>query len=231
MADLQRRFNAVMLGSNFFKPLYHATAFTLPYIPVIANEDPDHIQLFQWGLIPFWVKNEKIAQGMRMHTFNAKAETIFEKPSFRTAIKTNRCLILVDGFYEWHELKKKKYPYYIRLSSRDAFALAGIWDSWTDKNAGKVHKTCSVITTQANSLLERIHNTRKRMPVILKKEKEGEWLQKDLTPDQIKSFFEPYNSKKMEAFPVSKLITAKGVNSNVPEVQKEFHFAELSKTM
>jgi len=81
---------------------------------------------------------------------------------------TKRCLVLADGFYEWREEGGKKYPYYISLTSNDAFALAGIWDKWLNSRTGEMKETFSIITTRANPLLERIHNTRKRMPVILR---------------------------------------------------------------
>ena len=109
--------------------------------------------------MPFWTKDEVAAERIRTQTLNARAETIHQKPSFRASIMTKRCLVLVDGFYEWREEGKKKYPYYISLASNDAFALAGIWDRWLNNSTGEVKDTFSIITTRANPLLERIHNT------------------------------------------------------------------------
>lgn len=85
-------------------------------------------------------------------------------------MKTKRCLVLVDGFYGWRDEDRRKYPHYMRLANHDAFALAGIWDTWVNGDTGEAKKTFSIITTRANPLLERIHNTRKRMPVILERE-------------------------------------------------------------
>ena len=138
-----------------------------------------------------------------------------------------RCLVLVDGFFEWHERKGKKYPHYIRLTSGEAFALAGIWDSWLNRNTGEILATFSIITTQANPLLEKIHNTKKRMPVVLPSGKEKIWLAPGLERDEIASRLVPCDEGAMEAWPVSKLITTRGADKNVPEVMERFDYDEL----
>lgn len=140
--DLQVRFSAVFANLESFEPVYSANAFSFPKIPVISSEDREHIQLFCWGLIPFWVKDVPSAHAIRGRTLNARAETIFEKPSFRQQIRSKRCLILADGFFEWRYEKKLTYPYYIRLADHSAFAIAGIWDSWTNPETGELIKTC-----------------------------------------------------------------------------------------
>ena len=180
--------------------------------------------------MPFWAKDERTADNIRMKTFNAKAETIFEKPSFRTSIKSKRCLVLVDGFYEWQHKSGNKYPYYIRLADESAFALAGIWDRWENKSTGEEERTFSIITTEANPLLAEIHNTKKRMPVILKQADEQNWLAVDLEVDDIKSLLQPYDGDDLKAHTVSRLITAMGKNKNVEEVQKPYEYKELKNT-
>jgi putative SOS response-associated peptidase YedK len=177
--------------------------------------------------VPFWIKDESAAERIRTKTLNAKAETIHRKPSFRASIMTKRCLVLVDGFYEWREEGEKKYPYYIHLVNNDAFALAGIWDKWLNTNTGEVKSTFAIITTRANPLLERIHNTRKRMPVILKREDENKYLEKDLSASEIDAFLQPYDDKEMQAHTVSRLISTKRANTNVPEAMREFKYDEL----
>lgn len=226
-AYLETRFHATFKEPEKLKPIYHSSAFTTPYLPIIANTDPGHIQFFQWGLIPFWVKDEDKANKIRFNTFNAKSETVFEKPSFKVAIKNKRCLVLVDGFYEWQEVKGKKYPYYIKMANSEAFALAGIWDIWENKTTGDKKNTFSIITTRANPLLEKIHNKKKRMPVILKPEDEQRWLSDELDVDGINSLLVPYDEQELEAYTVSKLISTRGQNSNVPEVMKRFEYGEL----
>jgi putative SOS response-associated peptidase YedK len=224
---MESRFNAVFIDPSAYKPIYHSSAFRTPVHPIITNEAPDRIQFFSWGLIPFWVKDEAKARKIVFNTFNARAETIFEKPSFKFSINKKRCLVLVDGFFEWHEAKGNKYPYHIRLTDSEAFALAGIWETWENKKTGEQKNTFSIITTTANPLLERIHNTKKRMPMILKTEDEERWLDNTLTPEDIKSILIPFDENALEAFTVSKLISSRSQNTNVPEVQKKVEYDEL----
>jgi len=225
--QLEIRFDARFRDREKFKPVYSASAFTFPYMPIISNEEPDTIDYYQWGLIPFWVKDEISAKQIRSRTLNARSETIFQKPAFRHAIRTHRCLVLVDGFYEWRHANHRKYPYYIRLSDGDAFALAGLWDSWLDMKTGEYIKTFSIITTVANPLLEKIHNTRKRMPVIIKRLDEKKWLNKEMTEDEIESLMSPYDDSEMEAHTVSKILTKMGFNTVEPLVLERFQYSEL----
>jgi putative SOS response-associated peptidase YedK len=224
---LEKRFDARFAEPELYRPIYHASAFTTPMWPVICDKDAGEIRFLQWGLIPSWVKDEASAEKLRFKTFNARSETIFEKPSFRGVILKKRCLILVDGFFEWHEHKGRKYPHYIRLTSGEAFALAGIWDSWLNRATGEILSTFSIITTEANPLLEKIHNTKKRMPVVLPSDKEKAWLEADLERDEIASLLVPLDERAMEAWPVSKLITTRGADKNVPDVIERFDYDEL----
>lgn len=225
--SIEIRFETKFRDRERFKPVYSASAFSFPYMPVISNEEPDTINFFKWGLVPFWVKDENSAKRIRSRTLNARAETIFEKPAFRHSIRSKRCLVLVDGFYEWRQENNRKYPYYIHLGNRDAFALAGIWDSWVGDKAAESLNTFSIITTQANPLLEKIHNTRKRMPVILKESDERRWLEPELSQDQIESMLIPFDADKMEAHTVSKMITKLGFNTTEPLVVERYQYSEL----
>ncbi len=225
--QLEERFNAKFESPGIFKQAYHVSAFSLPAVPVITDEKHQIIQQLKWGLIPFWVKDEKTAKSIRMNTFNARAETIFEKPSFKHSIMNKRCIVLADGFFEWREVEVKKIPYYIRLTDHRAFAIAGIWDSWHNKAKDEGHHTFALITTQANPLLERIHNTKKRMPVILEPEAEERWLSDGLSKEEINSLMAAYDDSKMEAYTVSKLVSQRGKNTNIPEVIEKFDYEEL----
>jgi putative SOS response-associated peptidase YedK len=227
LRDLERRFQAESAEPNLYRPIYHVSAFSIPYLPVIDNEDNGLIQFFQWGLIPFWTKDETAAGRIRFRTFNARAETIHTRPAFRLSIKSKRCLVPVDGFYEWREMNKKKYPYYIRLVDHNIFALAGIWDTWVNKTTGEMKNTFSIITTKANPLLEKIHNVRKRMPVILRQEDEGKWLSENLDASEINTLLTPYDENQMEAHTVSKWISRRGVDTNRPEVMEEYEYEAL----
>jgi putative SOS response-associated peptidase YedK len=224
---IEDRFGVRFVQSESFRPVYSASAFDFPSLPVISSEDSDHIISMQWGLIPFWVKDRESAVKMRQLTPNARAETLFEKPAFRSSIQAKRCLILVDGFFEWRHIDNRTYPYYIRLKSRAPFALAGIWDSWTDPETQATLKTFSIITVKANSLLEKVHNTKKRMPAILPPEKERGWIKGIVDRDSIQSWLAPYQADEMEAYPVSRLVNKLGFNTEHPDVLRRLDYPDL----
>jgi putative SOS response-associated peptidase YedK len=171
--ELEHRFRAKFENESAYTPSIF-NGFQFPKTPVIANDRPETIAMFNWGLIPSWAKDKEI----RKNTLNARIETIAEKPSFRSYVK-QRCLILVDGFYEWQwldEKGKQKQKYEIGMPDDSAFALAGIWSDWLDKETGELMRTYAVLTTEANELMSRIHNSKKRMPVIIHPSNENEWL-------------------------------------------------------
>lgn len=209
---------------------YYASGFDYPKMPVITNELPERIQEYRWGLIPAWTKTEFEAMAIRAKTLNARSDTIFEKPSFRTAIRQRRCLIPADGFYEWREFNGKKYPYYIFLKDKEIFSFAGIWEPWIDSATGEVLKTFSIITTEANPLMEKIHNTKKRMPLILPRDLERDWLQNGLSNEAIQGLMKPFDESLMEAYTISKLITSRNSDRNVRAIQEFFKYPELSET-
>jgi putative SOS response-associated peptidase YedK len=169
----------------------------------------------------------KAAGEMRLKTMNARAESIYEKPSFRHAAEQKHCLILADGFFEWQEYQGKNYPYYIRLKDHDPFAMAGLWDNWVDKETSEELRTYTVITTKANPLMEKIHNKKKRMPVILRRDNEEDWIRASLKKVSAQAFLTPYDEHEMEVFTISRLITSKQRNPNVPEVLLPFMYPEL----
>jgi putative SOS response-associated peptidase YedK len=126
----------------------------------------------RWGLVPFWAKDPAIGNGM----INARAETVAEKPAFRAAYRRRRCLVLADGFYEWYREGSVKIPYFISLASEDPFAFAGLWELWRNKETGESLQTATLLTTQANDFLAKLHH---RMPVILDAERAERWLAGD----------------------------------------------------
>jgi putative SOS response-associated peptidase YedK len=125
---IETRFGVKFVQAEIFEPVYSASAFTFPLMPVVTDENPSQVVLMQWGLIPFWVKDEENAIKIKQYALNARSETIFTKPMFKHSIQSKRCLVLVDGFFEWRHISNKRYPYYIRLVDHEPFALAGIWD-------------------------------------------------------------------------------------------------------
>lgn len=221
---LEKRFGASFEAPDSYEPSHHRAAFSSPAHPVITDSEPGRIRLFEWGMIPRWAKDASQASEVRKGTYNAKAETVFQKPSFRSSIMERRCLVLADGFFEWQKVGSRKYPYYIRLKSKEAFAIAGIWDEW--KAGGDTRNTFSVMTTEANPMMARIHNTKKRMPVMLRRKDEARWLEKGLAPDEIGAMLRPYADDEMEAHTVARLLTSRE-RRNVPEVIAPFEYEEL----
>jgi len=138
-------------------------------IRVAGDGDQRELVMLRWGLVPFWAKDPSI--GNRM--INARAETVAEKPSYRAAFRHRRCVVLADGFYEWRRENDVKTPYYISLASEEPFALAGLWEDWTDKATGESLQTTTLITTAANEFMQPLHH---RMPLILKARTATEWL-------------------------------------------------------
>ena len=138
---------AKMIEKNLKEARYNAAPSQA--LPVVTNQQPDALQFFSWGLQPFWAKEAKAVK----RAINARAETLAEKPMFRNLLKSKRCLVPADGFFEWQKTKEGKVPHRIMLKSEELFTFAGLWDAWTDKQTGKVLHTFSIITTVANELV------------------------------------------------------------------------------
>lgn len=134
----------------------------------VNNDGQRRAEVMRWGLIPFWAKDSKV--GARM--INAVGETLSTKPAFRAAFKKRRCLVLADGFYEWKKDGNRRLPTYIYPKNNEPLAFAGLWETWKSSE-GPVIRSCTIITTSANSFIEPIHN---RMPVILSGETQALWL-------------------------------------------------------
>lgn len=172
-------------------------------VAVVPNDGKNKLDFYVWGLIPSWSKDPKI--GSRM--INARAETLAEKPSFRTAFRRRRCLVLADGFYEWRlEGKgKPKTPMYIKLALHKPFAFAGLWESWNSKDGSNI-LSCTIVTTRPNSFLENIHN---RMPVILPEDTYSLWLQEgEAETKRLSEILLPYTKEEMIAYPVSRTVNS-----------------------
>ena len=145
------------------------------FIAAIRNsgDNQPELAMFRWGLVPFWAKDPSI--GARM--INARAETVAEKPSFRNAYRKRRCLILADGFYEWHKGADGKTPWLISLADGSPFAFAGLWEHWDSKDSDESLQTTTIVTTAANEFMSQLHH---RMPVVLQPGNAGRWLQGDM---------------------------------------------------
>lgn len=206
-------------------PLFYLiSGFAHPVLPIVKQ---DGIFMFEWGLIPEWVKDHQSAVEMQNRTLNAVGETVFDKPSFRKSIVTKRCLLGVNGFYEWQEYKKSKYPYLIQIKSEEIFSLGCIYETWVDQSTGEIRNTFSLVTTPANPLMEKIHNLKKRMPLIIAKSDEAKWIDPSLTREEIEKLIKPYPEEDMQAFTVSKLANNVRNERNVPEIIEKVEYEEL----
>ncbi len=169
-------------------------------LAAVIRQKPDtrnELIMMRWGLVPHWAKDMKIGYKM----INARAETVADKPSFRSAFKQRRCLIPSDGFFEWqHAANKTKQPYFIKMKNGDLFAYAGLWESWQDPESGKTVESFTIITTGANTIVTKIHD---RMPVILRPEQYGHWLSPTTEQSFLKNLLGPFDPFKMTAYPVS----------------------------
>ena len=167
------------------------------YVAAVRHDEDQQRELvmLRWGLVPFWAKDASI--GNRM--INARAETVAEKPAYRAAYRHRRCVVLADGFYEWCRDGDTKTPWFISLASGEPFALAGLWENWTDKESGDALQTTTLITTAANEFMTPLHH---RMPVILESNTAGEWLagSNDLL-DDVASI-----TPKLQAWPVDRRV-------------------------
>lgn len=193
-----RKSDIVEIYQDILNEQYHVNAFNFPRYPIVTASD--EMQVYQWGLIPFWVKSEKDADKIRRMTLNARADTLFQKPSFRESVMKKRCLVPSTGYFEWRHEKNKKIPYYIYVKDEPIFSMAGLYDTWLDKSTGELLTTFSIITTDTNPLTDYIHNTKHRMPAILSKEDEEKWLDPGLSQNEIATLLEPIDAEKMDAY-------------------------------
>lgn len=209
---------------------HFVSGFAHPELLIFANDKPFEPQTFQWGLIPFWTKDLKAAQTIANQTLNARSETIFEKPAFREAAKGKRCLIYIDAFYEYHHFKGKTFPFHIAMKDGAPLSVAGLWDEWVDKETGEIHKTVSIVTCEANSIMARIHNNPKaegaRMPVILSREDQDKWLSPLLNKEELIQLAKPFPEELLEYHTVKRILGKDGIG-DVPEAEEKFVYQDF----
>ena len=190
----------VLADVPHLEPRYNiAPTNTVATILRSNSQNDREFKWLRWGLIPHWAKEQKIGNKL----INARAETVAQKPSFRSAFRRSRCLIIASGFYEWQRAENKKQPFYIQQIDCLPFALAGLWSTWQSSEVETID-TCTIITTKANEIMQPIH---KRMPVILKSDDYEKWLDPTIQqPELLQPLLQPYDSNKLKAYPVSTLV-------------------------
>lgn len=195
---LDNRFK-VEIGEQI-KPNYNAAPTQT--MPVITDSG---LELMRWGLIPKWAKDEKIGYKL----INARAESVFEKPIWKSVITRNRCLIPANGFYEWQKREDGKQPFFIHPRDEKVFCFAGIWETW--QHDGAEWHTYSILTTEPNREMRSVHN---RMPVILHRQNEAQWLEAD-TREDIEPLLVPYEDNGLEMYEVSKEVNTVTTNNSL----------------
>ncbi|WP_309897252.1 SOS response-associated peptidase [Archangium sp.] len=197
---LAREFALTGIRTALERPRYNLAPTQL--MPVVINDGTRMLDAYRWGLIPSWAKEASIANKL----INARGETVAEKPSFRSALKRRRCLVLVDGWFEWKQSTKPKTPYYFHREDGLPMAFAGLWEEWTAPDTGEVLRTCTLITTGPNTLMAPIHD---RMPVILSPEARERWLDPEpLEASVLQPLLVPNEDEPLEAWEVARVVNS-----------------------
>jgi putative SOS response-associated peptidase YedK len=185
---------------------------------VITADEPDVIQPMHFGLVPYWAADTKL----NMSTMNARAEEVLQKKTYAPLLEKHKtCLVLADSFYEWDRKSGKPIPYRFVLKERELFAFAGLWSQWKSKDGSVVYRSFTIMTTEANKIVGKVHDPKFRMPVILDKYSEGTWLSKDVSRSELLSLCGPYPDDKMYSYQVGAEVNStvvKGMINNKPEL-------------
>jgi putative SOS response-associated peptidase YedK len=201
---------------NFAASWNVAPTDPLPVVRWDAREGMRRLEIMRWLLVPYWAKDIKIGYS----TFNAKAEGIDTRPAFREAFQRRRCLVPLDGFYEWQKLGRERQPYTVALADRRLMAMAGLWDSWRSP-AGERLRSFTIVTTEPNELLAPLHD---RMPVILAPESWPLWLgEQPAEPERLKRLLAPYPANDMAIWPVGARVG--NVKNNDPSLAEPIALA------
>ena len=211
--ELEERFGIDFYQEDIerYNPLPNYNVAPGQYFPVITNEDMGHFNVYNWGLIPYWAK-KSVPRGKYI---NARAENLLSSQLFKGPFLRRRCLIPLDGFYEWKKKVKSRQPYRIALKGDKIFSVAGLWDTWQAPDKSIIN-TFSMVTVKANDLIKQLHG---RMPAILTEEEEKLWLDNSIPTKELKALLQPYEADLMYMYPVS--VKVNNVRNNSPELIKE----------
>jgi len=212
--EAKKIFSDVKNKVGHITPTYNLAPTHL--VPVLLNTK---VYIYaNLGLIPSWAKDNKSIN------INARSETLFEKKSFRDSFKSKRCLIPINGFYEWEKRDKEKFPYFIQASYADGFVLAGLWDEWHDLSTNKIIISVALITTEPNEKISTIHD---RMPVVLEQEHWKMWLDNNTSLEELNKLFSPAPSSNFELTEVSTFVNS--VKNNTLECIKPYKKEPINK--
>ncbi|MBF8149636.1 SOS response-associated peptidase [Winogradskyella sp. F6397] len=214
-------------------PLHHVSGFNHPELLIYTDRQPEFPEVATWGLVPEWVNDAEQQKKFWNNTLNARGETIFEKASFKTSAVNHRCIIYVDGFYEHHHYNNKIYPFYIHRKDNEPMALAGLYSEWTNPETGGLMNTFSIVTTEGNAVMSKIHNNPKlktsRMPLILLENQEDEWLhniENESDKINIQELIKKFPSEALAFHTVNKL-RGKAYSGNVEGISEKVIYDDL----
>lgn len=215
---IEQRFDADASVLDDFDFRYFYRAFDQPLIPVISQDTPGKVQLMQWGLIPRWTRDTEHAEKIRSGTYNARAESLSEKPAFRESFASKRCLVIVRGFFEWQHRAGSRIPWYICHKEHPLVALGGIFDQWQAPGSDISSQTFSIVTVRANPLMEKIHNTKKRMPLLFEKAAERRWLDETYTRERLERLITPCDETILNAWTIRNTVTGPNADPYNPSL-------------
>lgn len=210
-ADVKMHFNF-----DDFEDKHLVSGFSHPKLPIVKQGS---IKLGEWGLVPSFVVKEAQAKDIQNKILNARADTIRERKSFKNAIVNQRCVLMVDGFFEWRHTPERKIPYYIYPKDETVFYLGCIYNSYANKETGEVKDTFSILTTKANPMMEFVHNSKKRMPLIFGEDNIATWINPNTVPEQVNLLMRSYDENRMKAHSISREASYAGKDRNYPEIK------------
>lgn len=224
------------LGAYF--PANIESGFSHKLMAVTTTEKPHAVGTAIWGLVPHWARTSEEAKQIADMTLNAVGEEIFNKPSYKNYIGSNRCLVWVDGFYEWQHLEykvpgkgsrmrteKEKRTHFIYMPGQQPFALGGVYSLWERPDNGHIYHTVSIITTAANTLMAEIHNSKKRMPFIVQRDDWEHWLS-PMQREEIQAMIRPLPDGILQAHPVMKVNPRDLEQYNNPQVKEPYAYPD-----
>lgn len=220
-----------------YSPHYHENGFDYLPSPIVTASRPNELQPFNWGLVPWFQKTvDKAGNPIdplanRFQTLNCISEEMYEKSSYRDAAKNGqRCLIPCSGFIEWRHFNKGKVkiPHYLTIKGQEIFSIAGLYSKWTHPDTEDEYHSYTVLTTRANPLMEIIHNSKKRQPVLIPREFEKDWLNPNLTKEDVLALCEPIDANRLEYITINKIVGNSKIDSDIPEALQPTQYPETS---
>jgi putative SOS response-associated peptidase YedK len=215
---------------NLIEDVYFANGYAHPKMPVlVSGKNENVLKYFSWGLIPEFCKTEEDALKIQNQTLNARAETVFEKNSFRNAIQKGRCLVLCSGFYEFYDGGRKKYPFFITLKNNGLFVFAGIFDTWKKSGTDEIIQSFSIITQESNGLVGALHK-KHRMPVFLNFEDAKKYINPKTSTIEINAILnKKIEFEKLKAHSIAQFNPKSSKENNIKEISAFYTYPELTE--